>query len=99
MYINDRTTGAHGSQWLQHPELYDLSRDPAESYDLAKLHPELIEELMRSLETQMQTFPPNVVAAYTKLKQDKGDVSTPPGASPRPAGVPVWGWTPPDRRS
>ena len=99
MYINDRTTGAHGSQWLPHPELYDLSRDPAESYDQAKLHPELIEELMRSLEIQMQTFPPNVVAAYTKLKQDKGDVSTPPGASPRPAGVPVWGWTPPDRRS
>lgn len=99
MYINDRTTGAHGSQWLQHPELYDLSRDPAESYDLAKLHPDLIEELMRSLETQIQTFPPNVVAAYTKLKQDKGDVSTPPGASPRPLGVPVWGWTPPDRRS
>ena len=40
IYINDRTTGAKASAWLQHPELYNLSQDPTESYDVAKSHPE-----------------------------------------------------------
>ena len=100
IYINDRTTGARGSAWLQHPELYDLSRDPAESYDVAKFHPELVKELLNELETQMPSFPPHVVEAYAKLKQNKGDISTPPGASPRPFGEPVpeWAWEPDNLR-
>ncbi|HZY61378.1 MAG TPA: sulfatase-like hydrolase/transferase [Edaphobacter sp.] len=100
IYINDRTTGAHGSKWLQRPELYDLSRDPEESYDVAKYHPDLIKELMDELEKQMPSFPPHVVEAYAKLKQNKGDISTPPGASPRPLGAPMpaWSWEPADRR-
>lgn len=100
IYINDRTTGAKGSAWLQHPELYNLVEDPAESYDVAKLHPEIVTELTQHLETQMATFPPRVLEAYSKLKQKKGDISTPPGASPRPFGVPLWSgsWEPEDRR-
>ena len=56
----------------------------AESYDVAPLHPEIVKELMTSLEEQMPSFPPHVVEAYTRLKENKGDISTPPGASPRP---------------
>lgn len=100
IYTNDRTTGARGSAWLQHPELYNLALDPAESYDVAKLHPELVAELMRELEMQIPSFPSEVVEAYAKLKQNKGDISTPPGASPRPLGAPMpaWSWEPDDRR-
>lgn len=100
IYINDRSTGARSSAWLQRPELYDLSLDPAESYDVAHSHPEIVAELSQELETQMATFPPNVVDAYTTLKQKKGDISTPPGASPRPFGLrlPPTSWEPKDRR-
>src|ERR1700744_6199435 len=35
IYINDRTTGARASEWLQHAELYNLELDPADSYDVA----------------------------------------------------------------
>ncbi len=84
IYINDRTTGAKSSSWLQVPELFNIERDMAESYDVAPLHPEIVSELMASLEEQMPSFPENVVAEFTALKERKGDWSTPPGASPRP---------------
>jgi arylsulfatase len=84
IYLNDRTTEAPASAWLQVPELYDIAQDMAESYDVAHLHPEIVNELMASLEEQMPSFPPIVVDAYIALKQRKGDRSTPVGASPRP---------------
>jgi arylsulfatase len=100
IYLNDRTTGARGSAWLQHPELYNIVQDPAESYDVAKLHPEIVAKLLQDLEAQMPSFPPQVVEAYAQLKQTKGDISTPPGASPRPFGAPLspGSWEPEDRR-
>jgi arylsulfatase len=100
IYINDRTTGARGSSWLIRPELYNLGQDPAESYDLAHLHPDITAELTRSLEEQMHGFPPQVVSAYAALKEHKADITTPPGASPRPYKEPnpAWSWEPEDRR-
>ncbi len=100
VYINDRTTGARASAWLIRPELYNLSLDPAESYDVAEYHPEIVAELTKSLEEQMPSFPPDVVSAYAALKENKADISTPPGASPRPykAPNPSWSWEPKDRR-
>ncbi len=100
IYINDRMTSAGGSAWLQRAELYNLEQDPAESYDVAHLHPEIMEELTLALEREMATFPPEVVAAYGRLKADVGDISTPPGASPRPnhPSNPAWSWEPADRR-
>ena len=83
-YINDRTTGARSSGWLAHAELYDLGRDPEESYNVAKVYPEKIAELMRELDAELATFPQNVQAAYAALKEKVGDVSTPAAASPRP---------------
>jgi len=88
VYLNDRTTAARESAWLQNPELYNLALDPAESYDVAKAHPETVAELMHDLEELMPSFPPHVVAAYAKLKLKPGDISTPAGASPRPNPAP-----------
>ena len=100
IYINDRTTGARGSSWLARPELYNLAQDPMESYDIAHLHPDITAELMKSLEAQLPGFPPKVVSAYAALKEHEGDITTPPGASPRPYKEPnpPWSWEPPDRR-
>jgi arylsulfatase A len=99
IYISDRTTGARASEWLQRAELYNLADDPAESYDVAKLHPQIVAELTKDIEALMPAFPPEVVAAYAALQQKKGDISTPPGASPRPlVPNPAWSWEPKDRR-
>ena len=103
IYINDRTTGAKASSWLARPELYNLEQDALESYDIAHLHPDIVAELMKNLEEQMPSFPSNVTAAYAALKNHKGDISTPPGASPRPYDPTLqtdrpYSWEPPDRR-
>lgn len=100
IYINDRITGARSSAWLEVPELYNVERDMAESYDVAHLHPEIVKELMASLEEQMPSFPANVVAEFTALKERKGDWSTPTAASPRPDTykIPPTSYTPPYRQ-
>jgi arylsulfatase len=100
IYVNDRSTAAKSSAWLARPELYGLSDDPAESYDVAQLHSELVAEMINDLESLMPTFPPNVVAAYADLKQHPGNISTPPGAAPRPVQTtnPDWSFEPKDRR-
>jgi arylsulfatase A len=84
IYLNDRTTQAKESAWLAVPELYDLSGDPTESYDIAHLHPKIVDELSKELEELLPTFPERVIAANDELKKKKGDISTPSGASPRP---------------
>ena len=84
IYINDRSTAARSSAWLQHPERYELSSDPEESYDIAHLYPDFVAELLKDLDSIMTTFPPNVVEAYTSLRQHVADASTPAGATPRP---------------
>ncbi|HEY5330964.1 MAG TPA: sulfatase-like hydrolase/transferase [Acidobacteriaceae bacterium] len=88
IYLNDRMTAARESAWLQNPELYNVSLDPAESYDVAKFHPDVVAALKRDLEELMPSFPPNVVDAYAKLKLKLGNASTPAGASPRPYTAP-----------
>lgn len=84
VYLNDRSTAVKESAWLPNPELYNLALDAEESYDVAKFHPEIVAELKQDLEALMPGFPPHVVEAYAKLKQNPGNVSTPAGAVPRP---------------
>lgn len=100
IYLNDRTTQSRKSAWLARPELYNVSLDPAESYDVTELHPEIVADLLRDLEALIPTFPAQVVEAYAQLKERKGNISTPPGAFPRlpKAPVPDWSWAPEDRR-
>jgi arylsulfatase A-like enzyme len=100
VYLNDRSTAAKKSAWLARPELYNVALDPAESYDVAKLHPEIVSGLLSDLEALMPTFPADVVEAYTALKANRGATTTPPGASPRPPGKnqPDWSFEPKDLR-
>lgn len=100
IYLNDRTTQSHHSAWLGRPELYNVALDPAESYDVAGTHPEMVAELLEDLENLIPTFPQSVKDAYTALKQRQGAISTPPGAVPRPAQTnqPDWSYEPKDRR-
>jgi arylsulfatase len=100
VYLNDRTTEAKKSAWLARPELYNIALDPAESYDVAALHPEIVAGLLRDLDALLSTFPPDVGNAYAALKKNAGSMTTPPGASPRPRGQtePDWSWEPGDRR-
>jgi arylsulfatase len=100
VYLNDRSTAIKKSAWLARPELYDVALDPAESYDVAELHPEIVAGLLRDLEALMPTFPPEVVEAYAALKANKGAITTPPGATPRAPGKnePDWSFVPKDSR-
>jgi arylsulfatase A len=100
IYLNDRTTQSRTSGWLATPELYDVGLDPAESYDVAQMHPEVVADLTRELEALMATFPQPVVDAYAALKKKTGNISTPPGASPRPPNQaePGWAWEPDERK-
>jgi arylsulfatase len=84
IYLNDRKASAHESRWLHTPELYNLGMDPAESYDVAKFHPQKVAELQGELDELMRSFPRNVVELYAALKQNVGSAGTPAGAEPRP---------------
>ena len=77
---------------LARPELYDLDEDPEESYDVAALHPEIVDKLQRAIEEMIGTFPGQVKEAYNALKQNRAYPTTPPGAASRPANyvAPPW---------
>jgi arylsulfatase A len=101
IYTNDGSTYAKANGWLPRPELYNLSVDIEESYDVASQHADVVKELMDELEKEMKTFPETVQTSYAELKKNAGDVTTPPGASPRPLRkepLPEWAWEPEDRR-
>jgi hypothetical protein len=44
---------------LPKPELYDLSSDPDESYDVADLHSDVVRQTVDRIEVMMKTFPQN----------------------------------------
>jgi len=98
IYVNDRTSGSNGSALLARHELYDLSSDPTESYDVAVFHPEIASGLQKELDNAISSFSPQVVNAYSKLKSNVGDLSTPPGSSPRQGPPSPLEWVPEDRR-
>jgi len=100
MYINDYTTG-HQSFWLPRPELYNLALDPAESYDVAKEHPEIVKAISEDVEAQIATMPEEVKQAYSLARKHVARSTTPPGGAPRPPSnepLPPWAWEPIDRR-
>lgn len=100
IYINDHGP-ANRSYWLPHPELYNLRTDPAEAYDVAALHPEIVADILHDAEAQMQTMPAPVLQAFNDLRQSPASITTPPGAAgriPTTQPLPAWAWEPPDRR-
>ncbi len=69
---------------LPKPELYDLSLDPDESYDIAPENPEIVKELIAILEAKITGFPEEVKSAYatTHSKKTRGNVGTFPSLVP-----------------
>ena len=104
IYINDWAFGGTCAPaqhiLLPRPELYNLERDPTESYDAAIDHPDVVGEIQQGIEAMIPGFPPNVVKAYADLKANPGSPMTPPGAAPRPKSLVVGKgmWVPPWRR-
>lgn len=100
IYINDWTDGKT-SFWLARPELYNVRVDASESYDLAKDHPQLVQDILDDATAQIVTFSEDVTQAFSQLKQNVARITTPPGGAPRPNNhkpLPAWAWEPMDRR-
>lgn len=82
---------------LPHPELYNLALDSGEGYDVAKEHPEVVQEIFADVEEQLQHLPDGVREGYKALQLN---VAAHP-ARPRATGrmpLPSWAWEPPERR-
>ena len=74
---------------LSHPELYDLSSDPDESYDVAAEHPEVVKQMEELIGGLIKTFPQPVQQAYAEAQARPVNSQLPSGAWPRaphPAG-------------
>lgn len=77
---------------LAHPELYDLSDDPMESYDVAQENPQLVQHILERVDAKIPSFPAEVQQAYQAQKQLVGNPTTSPGARPRPADAQTPPW-------
>jgi arylsulfatase A len=55
------------NQTLAAPELYDMSLDPGESYNLAANHPEVVKDLQRRIAEKVGTFPEEIRKANADL--------------------------------
>ncbi len=100
LYVNDYTMG-HESYWLPHAELYNLERDPTESYDLAKEHPKILADMLQDVDAQIASMPAAVQDAYARLKKHTARITTPAAAAPRlPSDKPLpkWMYVPPSER-
>jgi len=65
-----RYTAASGQQknvTLKKPELYDLTVDLGESYDLAADHPEVVKDLQARVAAALRTFPEEIQRANAEL--------------------------------
>jgi arylsulfatase len=69
---------------LAAPELYDLSVDPEESYDVADRHPDVVAEIRGRIERLLPGFPDEVRTAWQET-QARPVNTRPPGAHPTAA--------------
>jgi arylsulfatase len=53
------------------PELYNLERDPQESYDAAPEHPDIVADISARIQKALPTFPPDVMAAWVSTQSLK----------------------------
>jgi arylsulfatase len=67
---------------LPAPELYNLSLDPDESYDVAPEHPHVVKEILARVEKLLPSFPDDVQKAWVKTKE-RPTQPTPTGQYPR----------------
>jgi len=66
---------------LSAPELYDLERDPDESYDVAAAHPDIVAQIRARVDRLIEGFPEEVRKAYAATKAVQV-APTPAGALP-----------------
>ena len=90
LYVNDYTMG-HESYWLPRADFYHLGRDPTESYDVAKEHPEIVAEILEDVKAQMATMPERVREDFVRVEKNVARVTTPAAAAPRSGRSPA-GW-------
>jgi hypothetical protein len=67
-----RYTAASGQQkniTLRAPELYDMTTDVGESYNLAADHPQVFRDLQARIAAILRTFPEEIKAANAELLQ------------------------------
>lgn len=83
IYINDYTAGRE-SFWLPNAELYNLDADPGESYNVASLHPDIVQGIKEDVFAQMKTMPPEVGDAFAKLQNNVASPRTRIGETPVP---------------
>jgi hypothetical protein len=65
-----RYTAASGQQKnnkLNNPELYEMTLDAGENYNVAKRHPEIIKQLQTRIAAALQTFPAEIQQANADL--------------------------------
>ncbi|MGH9672167.1 MAG: sulfatase family protein [Bryobacteraceae bacterium] len=67
---------------LASPELYDLSNDPDESFDVAARNLEIVNRIRASIDRQLEGFPEEVRKANAEVRGRMGKPYT-PGALPR----------------
>ena len=77
--------GGRFSYLLAKPELYDLAKDPDESYDVAPENPKIVEEILRRANALLLTFPAEVRKAWTDAQARGSDPNLSTGAYGRPA--------------
>lgn len=73
------------SYTLARPELYNLRSDPAESYDIASAHPDLVQDILAKVDELMKTFPDEVQAVFVEQKKNAGTAHSGAGEDPLPA--------------
>jgi hypothetical protein len=93
IYINDYTAGRE-SFWLPRAELYDLDADPGESYDVASLHPEIVQEITEDAVAQMKTMPSDVEETFAKLQKNVASPRTRTAEAPIPPNMRPFGGPP-----
>jgi arylsulfatase len=76
----DPVAGRHNLPLAQ-PELYNLDRDPDESYDVAAENPQIIAEIQQRIQQILPTFPTPVMDAWQATMAMKV-APTPAGALP-----------------
>jgi arylsulfatase A len=65
------------------PELYNLTRDPDESYNVAAEHPDIVAKIQARIQALLPTFPSQVMSAWNSTMSLK-TMGTPDGALPVP---------------
>ena len=60
-------SGNQINQTLKAPELYDMTVDVGESYNVAANHPEIVKSLMTRLAEKLSTFPEEIRKANAGL--------------------------------